>query len=333
MTLGGLWRGLAALVGAGSLGAVALAVALSRPGPPVQAPVAITVEEGERFAEVAADLARQGVLRHPLPLILWGRLTRQDRNVHWGEYLITRPLTPIELLARITGPPDPLHEVVVPEGRTLREVVALLAAAGFGSEESFLCILQDPRFLADEDLPPAGAEGYLFPDTYAFPLATPQERIVRTMLRRFRDVFGAELALRATHLGLTVHQAVTLASLVEAETPRPEERRLVAAVFLNRLHRGMPLQSDPTVLYGREGGDRTLTRADLRRPTPFNTYTIPGLPPGPIGNPGRASLEAAVDPAPVDYLYFVASGDGTHTFSGNLAAHNAAVAHYRHHRP
>ena len=129
MTLDGLWRGLAALAGAGSLGAVALAVALSRPGPPVQAPVAITVEEGERFAEVAADLARQGVLRHPLPLILWGRLTRQDRNVHWGEYLITRPLTPIELLARITGPPDPLHEVVVPEGRTLREVVALLAAA------------------------------------------------------------------------------------------------------------------------------------------------------------------------------------------------------------
>ena len=107
----------------------------------------------------------------------------------------------------------------------------------------------------------------------------------------------------------------------------------MAAVFLNRLHRGMPLQSDPTVLYGREGGDRTLTRADLRRPTPFNTYTIPGLPPGPIGNPGRASLEAAVDPAPVDYLYFVARGDGTHTFSGNLAAHNAAVAHYRHHRP
>ena len=324
-----LARGLLALAGAGGLGIVGLAVALRRPGPPVAAPVAVTVDEGERFADVAADLARQGVLRHPLPLVLWARLTRQDRGVHWGEYLITRSLSPLELLARITGPPDPLHVVVVPEGRTVHEVVALLAAAGFGSEESFLCVLQDPRFLAEEDLPPAGAEGYLFPDTYAFPLATPQERILRTMVQRFRDVFTPELMLRAADLGFTVHQAVTLASLVESETPRAEERRLVAAVFLNRLHRGMPLQSDPTVLYGREGRDRTLTRADLHRPTPFNTYTIPGLPPGPIANPGRASLEAAVDPAPVDYLYFVARGDGTHTFSSTLAAHNAAVAHLR----
>jgi len=326
-----LARGLLALAGAGGLGVVGLAVALNRPGPPLAAPVAVTVDEGERFADVAADLARQGVLRHPFALVLWARFTRQDRGAHWGEYLITRPLSPLELLARITGPPDPLHPVVVPEGRTLREVVALLAAAGFGSEESFLCVLQDPRFLADEDLPPAGAEGYLFPDTYAFPLATPQERILRTMLQRFRDVFTPELMRRAADLGLGVHEAVTLASLVESETPRAEERRLVAAVFLNRLRRGMPLQSDPTVLYGREGRDRTLTRADLHRPTPFNTYTIPGLPPGPIANPGRASLEAAVDPAPVDYLYFVARGDGTHTFSSTLAAHNAAVARRRHH--
>jgi len=313
-----LGRGLLALAGAGGLGAAGLTLALHRPGPPVAAPVAVTVDEGERFADVAADLARQGVLRHPLPLVLWARLTRQDRAVHWGEYLITRPLSPLELLARITGPPDPLHAVVVPEGRTVHEIVALLAAAGFGSEESFLCVLQDPRFLADEDLPPEGAEGYLFPDTYAFPLATPQERILRSMLHRFREVFTPELVLRAADLGLSMHQAVTLASLVEAETPRAEERRLVAAVFLNRLRRRMPLQSDPT---------------DLHRPTPFNTYTIPGLPAGPIANPGRASLEAAVDPAPVDYLYFVARGDGTHIFSATLAAHNAAVAHYRRRHP
>ena len=333
MTGSRLGRGLLALAGAAGLGAAGLVLALHRPGPPVAAPVAVTVDEGERFAEVAADLARQGVLRHPRPLVLWARLTRQDRAVHWGEYLITRPLSPLELLARITGPPDPLHVVVVPEGRTVHEVVALLAAAGFGSEESFLCVLQDARFLADEDLPPEGAEGYLFPDTYAFPLATPQERILRSMVHRFREVFTPELVLRAADLGLSAHQAVTLASLVEAETPRAEERPLVAAVFLNRLRRGMPLQSDPTVLYGREGRDRTLTRADLRRPTPFNTYTIPGLPPGPIANPGRASLEAAVEPAPVDYLYFVARGDGTHAFSATLAAHNAAVAHYRRRHP
>lgn len=309
-----------------------LALWLRRPGPPVMRPRTITVDEGERFAEIAADLQRQGLLRQALPLVLWARLTRQDRAVHWGEYLVTTPLTPLELLARVTGPPDPLHQVLLPEGRTVREVTGLLAAAGFGSEESFLCLLDDPEFLASEDLPPTGAEGYLFPDTYSFPLATPQERILRTMIRRYHEVVGPELVMRAFKLGLTEHQAVTLASLVEEETARPEERRLVAAVFLNRLRRGMPLQSDPTVLYGREGPDRTITRADLHRPTPYNTYTIPGLPPAPISNPGRAALEAAVDPAPVDYLYFVARGDGSHEFTSSLAAHNAAVARFVRHR-
>ncbi len=144
-------------------------------------------------------------------------------------------------------------------------------------------------------------------------------------------MFTPELTAKAARLGLSVQQAVTLASLVEEEAARADERRLVAAVFINRLRRDMPLQSDPTVLYGREGGDRSLTRADIRRPTPYNTYTIPGLPPTPIANPGRAALEAAVDPAPVDYLYFVARGDGSHQFSGTLAEHNAAVARYRGH--
>jgi UPF0755 protein len=316
---------------AGLAGAGAVYLALHRAGPPLAGPVTISISEGTRFADIAADLARQGVLRSPRLLRFWARLTGKDRVVHWGEYLITTPLTPLELLARVTGPPDPLHIITIPEGRTVHDVVAALAAAGFGSEESFLCLLDDPAFLAAEDLPPEGAEGYLFPDTYAFPLATPQERILRTMIRRFREVFGPELRLRALRLGLTVEQAVTLASLIEEETARPDERPLVAAVFLNRLRRGMPLQSDPTVLYGRSSADRTITAADLRRPTPYNTYTISGLPPTPIANPGRAALEAAVDPAPVDYLYFVARGDGTHEFSATLAAHHAAVARYQRH--
>ncbi|HJQ85658.1 MAG TPA: endolytic transglycosylase MltG [Candidatus Binatia bacterium] len=309
--------------------ALAFALVLRQPGPPRPAPAIVTVEEGDRFADVAADLRRQGVLRHALPLVVWARLTGQDRAVHWGEYLITTPLSPLELLARLNGPPDPLHAVTVPEGLTLRETVRLLADSGFGSVESFECLLDDPAFLASEDLPPAGAEGYLFPDTYAFPLATPQERILRTMVHKFREVFGPALVGRAADLGLSEAQAVTLASLVEEETARPEERPLVAAVFLNRLRRGMPLQSDPTVLYGRTDGSRQLTRADLARRTPYNTYTTSGLPPAPIANPGRAALEAAVQPAPVDYLYFVARGDGTHEFTSTLSAHNAAVARWQ----
>jgi UPF0755 protein len=310
----------------------AVVVDLRTPGPPRPAPVVITVDEGERFADVADDLRRQGVLRHPLPLVAWARLTRRDRAVHWGEYLVTTPLSPLELLARLTGPPDPLHVVTIPEGFNVRQIVALLTASGFGSEESFTCLLEDPAFLAADDLPPEGAEGYLFPDTYAFPLATPPDRMLHTMVRHFREVFTPEMALRAAALGLTEQQAVTLASLVEEETGRPEERALVAAVFLNRLRRGMPLQSDPTVIYGRADGDRTITRADLARVTPYNTYLIGGLPPAPIANPGRAALEAAVAPAPVDYLYFVARGDGTHEFSTTLQAHHAAVARYRRRR-
>src|SRR6266568_4958184 len=136
---------------------VAFVLVLRAPGPPRPAPVTVTLDEGERFAEVAEDLRRQGVLRHPLPLVVWARLTRQDRAVHWGEYLITTPLSPLELLARVTGPPDPLHQLTVPEGLTVRQVVQLLAASGFGAEESFLCLLEDASFLASEDLPPAGA--------------------------------------------------------------------------------------------------------------------------------------------------------------------------------
>ena len=325
-------RVVAAVVVLAVAGAAAwVALGLTRPGPPRTAPAIVTVEEGERFADIAADLRRQGVLRHAWPLVVWARVTRRDRAVHWGEFLITTPLSPLELLERLTGPPDPLHPLTVPEGFTVREIVRLLAASGFGAEESFSCLLDDPAFLAAEDLPPEGAEGYLFPDTYAFPLATPPDRILRTMIRHFREVFTPPLVLRAAALGLTERQAVTLASLIEEETGSPDERRLIAAVFLNRLRRGMPLQSDPTVLYGRTDGSRTLTHADLARATPYNTYVIGGLPPAPIANPGRASLEAAVDPAQVPYLYFVARGDGTHQFSTTLAEHNAAVARYLRH--
>jgi UPF0755 protein len=301
---------------------------LRRPGPVLEAPVTVTVTKGDRLTEVARDLQERGILRYELPLLVWGRITRQDRGIHYGEFLISTRQTPLELLARLTGKPEPPHPVTVPEGLSVREVVALLANAGFGSEESFHCLLDDPAFLDAESLPAAGPEGYLFPDTYAFPPEESQAAILTTMIRRFQEVSGAEFARRAASLGLTEHEAVTLASLVEEETAVPDERRLVAAVFVNRLRRGMPLQSDPTVLYGREDGGRKITRKDLRRHTSHNTYTMVGLPPSPIANPGRAALEAAVDPAPVDYLYFVARGDGSHQFSNTLAAHNAAVAKY-----
>lgn len=306
----------------------AMAFELRRPGPPLDAPITVTVHPGDRLGRIAEELRERDLLRFPLPLLLWARVTKQDRTIRWGDYTFTAPHTPLELLARLSGRADPPRPITIPEGLSVREAVSLLAAAGFGSEESFHCLLEDPVFLDAEGLPAAGAEGYLFPDTYAFPATTPQDRILRTMIRRFHEVVGPEFARRAAALGLAEHEAVTLASLVEEETAVAEERRLVAAVFVNRLRRGMPLQSDPTVLYGRDGPDRRITRADLRRHTSHNTYTMTGLPPSPITNPGRAALEAAVDPAAVDYLYFVARGDGSHEFTTTLGAHNAAVRRF-----
>jgi len=324
-------RTIVAALAAAVLGGVAVvAMLLNRPGPPLAEPATVTVREGQRIGDVARGLVEQGVLRSPLLFVAWARLTGRDHQVHWGEFRIAEPLSPRQLLERLVGPPDSLHAVTIPEGRTAQEVVSLLAAAGLGSEETFQTLLGDPHFLASQGLPPEGAEGYLFPDTYSFPLATPPERVLGIMVHRFHEIFTPEMAERAERLGLTPHQAVTLASLVEEETARPEERPLVAAVFLNRLKRGMPLQADPTVLYGRQTGDRRLTHADLAHPRPYNTYTTLGLPPTPIANPGRAALEAAVNPAQVPYLYFVARGDGSHEFNVDLVQHNAAVARLRH---
>src|SRR5262249_7917098 len=193
---------------------------LHRAGPPRPDPVVVSIDEHVRFGAVAHDLERQGLIRHALPLIVWARVSRQDRLAHWGEYLISTPLSRLQLLARFTAPPDTLHPLTVPEGLTVHDIVGLLAAAGFGSEESFLCLLEDRDFLASEDLPPEGAEGYLFPDTYTFPLATPQARILRGMIHRFHEVAGADFARPAPDLGLTEPQAVPPAPPAQPETGR-----------------------------------------------------------------------------------------------------------------
>jgi UPF0755 protein len=299
------------------------------PGPSQMGPVVLPVADGERFAQVAADLARLRVVRSPLVLRLWVRLTGRDRQVAWGDYLFQPPLTPLAVMDRLARPPDPIGRVTIPEGLTVDEIVTLLVAHGRGSRGAYVALLDDPAFLAREGLPAPGGEGYLFPDTYVLPSTMSPERILHEMIARFRRALDPELIARGAARGLTPPQIVTLASLIEEETRLPEERRQVSAVFHNRLRLGMRLQSDPTVLYGRPDGSRTISRKDLERPTPQNTYVIPGLPPTPISNPGRGALEAAVDPAETSALYFVARGDGSHEFTSSLAEHNAAVARYR----
>jgi UPF0755 protein len=310
-------------------GGLVVWLTLYRPVYPPRPATVVSIAEGMRFTDVARQLARDGLVRWVRPVVLYARWTGADRRVSWGEYDIRGPVRPVDLVARLAGPPSLVRRVTVPEGLTTAETARLLADAGLGSAESFRCLLADPRFLAAFGLPAAGAEGYLFPDTYPFPRAASPMRILGTMIARFRAVVTPDIAARAKAHGLTLEQAVVLASMIEEETSLPDERRLISAVFQNRLHLGMRLQSDPTVLYGRaDPTDRRITRADLRRATPHNTYVISGLPPTPISSPGLASIEAAVDPAPVDYLYFVARGDGSHQFSRTLGAHRRAVARY-----
>jgi len=289
----------------------------------------VSVTPGASLRLVAHQLRRAGLLRSPMLFIAWARYTKSDREVRSGIYRIERPISPVELLELLRqGPALEPHWLTIPEGYTAAQVARTLEEKGFGGSDVFECVMRDPALLAELDLPGSGVEGYLFPDTYALDWTTEPEDIVRTMVRRFRQV-SSELAEERRRADLTEIEMVTLASVIEKETGRPEERAMISGVFHNRLRLGMPLQSDPTVIYGLTLFDGNLTREHLEDVSPYNTYRWKGLPPGPIANPGRAALEAAVAPAATSALYFVSRNDGTHEFSTSLAQHNRAVRHYQ----
>ena len=314
---------LALLAGAGL---VAYAVT-TPPLPPNGTP--FVVRESESVRVIAERLRRAGVIRSVLALRLWARATGLDRGIKPGEYRFVEPLGGLRGVLRTLATGGETPSLTIPEGLTVRDVAALLAWRGYASADSILGLADDPDFLLAAGVPGPQLEGYLFPDTYRLsPLMTPGE-ILAMMVRRFHDRFDASRYRRLADRGMTLNELVTLASIVEKETGVATERPLVAAVFYNRLRLGMPLQSDPTVIYGLPEFSGNLTRADLVRPTPFNTYVVSGLPPGPIANPGIAAIDAALAPAEAPYLYFVSKNDGSHQFSVTLAEHNRAVAAYQ----
>jgi UPF0755 protein len=288
----------------------------------------VLVPPGASFRAIATQLERAGMLRHPTLLAIWARWYGLDRRVHSGEYRIDRAMSPLEILDLLQRPHSALHRVTIPEGYTARQITAVLEREGFGGRDLFRCVMRDPELLRALDLPATGVEGFLFPDTYAFTWATEPEEIVRTMVMRFRDQSQPLMAQRIA-AGMSEMEMVTLASVIEKETGRGDERPMISGVFHNRLRIGMPLQSDPTVIYGLDRFDGNLTRADLQSTSRYNTYQRAGLPPGPIANPGRAALEAAITPARTDALYFVSRNDGSHEFSVTLQEHNRAVQRYQ----
>jgi UPF0755 protein len=319
-----------ALLGAGATGAL-LVVAWVGLGVGPALPsggATVVIREGDGVAAIARRLEAAGIVRSALALRARARITGADRTLQPGTYHFATAVDPGTVLRRLAAGEDPVT-MTVPEGLTVREVAALLAARGLGDAEELRCLAADPAFLLSAGVPGPQLEGYLFPDTYRFAPSADPRTILATMVRRFHERFDAERWRRAAARGLGVNQVLTLASIVEKETGRADERPLIAAVFANRLRIGMPLQSDPTVIYGLPRFDGDLTRADLAHPSPYNTYVFGGLPPGPIANPGLAAIDAALAPADSSALYFVSRNDGSHEFSTTLAEHNRAVARYQ----
>jgi len=294
--------------------------------------VDVILEPGLSARSMFQRLAERGVIRHPGLLRLWVRYRDDPSALHAGEYRFDRPRTPLGVLDMLRRGDVLLHSVTLPEGLELPEIAQRVAEAGFGPAEALLAVFDDPAPIIDLDPEATDLEGYLFPDTYRFPRHTTPATIAGAMVERFRAAAVPEIVVGAERLGLSLREAVVLASLIEKETSVPEERGRISRVFHNRLELGMRLQCDPTVRYallraGRPVGK--LTFRDLEFESPWNTYRIFGLPRGPIASPGLASLLAAVKPPAGDDLYFVAAPGGGHRFSRNLAGHQAAVAEWR----
>ena len=292
----------------------------------------VEIPQGAGSLAIGDRLADAGVIRDrsTYRAALW--MTGKGRHLKAGEYRFDRPMTPFEVIDKIARGDVYVIHVTFPEGLTIAEMAQIFESHGLGPAASFIQATKDPSPIHALDPAATDLEGYLFPETYALPRHTDAARLVHLMVGGFERVFTPALRTAAAARQLTVRQAVTLASIVEKETARPDERPVVAAVYSNRLRVGMPMQCDPTVIYALQRAGKyngNLRRDDLAFDSPYNTYRYPGLPPGPIASPGRGSLEAAVHPADADYVYFVSRNDGSHVFARTLDEHNQNVQKYQ----
>jgi len=292
-------------------------------------PRVVEIPSHRGFLEVARILDQAGVIRSPVGFALLTVAQGNMRSLKAGEYQVPQGANTVTVLSMLTGGQVLQHSVVLREGATLAELAAQLNAEGLARTDDVLRAAHDGLFLRSLDIGADSLEGYLFPDTYQFVKGMTPEEILARMVARMRERVSADVLASARERDLSFHRLLTLASIIEKEAVVPSEMPLISAVFWNRLRLEMPLQADPTVQYAVGKERQRLTRDDLMAESPFNTYRRVGLPPGPIASPSLAAIRAAANPAPVGYLYFVASDDRHHRFSNNLADHNAAVAKYR----
>jgi UPF0755 protein len=292
----------------------------------------VEIPQGSGSAAIARRLADAGVVQdvNSFRLALW--VTGTGRHLQAGEYRFDQPVSARQVADKIARGDVYVRPITFPEGLTIKQMAAVYESKGFGPAKEFLDAAKNAALVAAVDPDAKDLEGYLFPDTYKMPRRSTAAQLVARMVKGFMLALTPDLIDAADARQLTVRQLVTLASVVEKETGSADERPMVAAVYANRLRTGMPLQCDPTVIYaldrlGRYNGN--LTRDDLQFDSRYNTYRYPGLPPGPIASPGRASLEAAAHPAAAGYLYFVSRNDGTHAFASTLEEHNRNVQKYQ----
>jgi UPF0755 protein len=300
------------------------------PAPGVrQGPLVVTIPPHDGLLSIAERLAEAQVIRSRFAFAATALLRGVPRSLKAGEYEIARDANTWDVVSLIESGHVRQHPILHPEGATVSELARALETERLAAADAVARAAVDPRFLEAQGVEGPSVEGYLFPDTYQFVRGMTPEEMLGKMVQRMRTKLTPEIRARAQDRGLSVHQLLTLASIIEREAVVKDEQKLISAVFWNRLKIGMPLQADPTVQYAVAKERRALNRSDLATDHPYNTYTRPGLPPGPIASPGLGAIQAALDPAPVKYLYFVARDDQRHQFSTTVEEHNAAVARYR----
>ena len=291
--------------------------------------VVINIPQGITFSQVATLLEDRNLISNDWGFVLLGRLLWADHRILAGEYELHAAMSPLEILSEFRNGRVKLHAVTFPEGYSVAQIAELLGEKGLADPREFKQLARDREVIRSLKLNVPSLEGYLFPNTYRLARHTPPQQLIAVMFQALDEAFTPELRAQAKQMNMSVHEVLTLASVIEKETSNPDERGIISAVFHNRLRGKIPLQSDPTVIYGLESFDGNLRKRDLDSPSRYNTYRYRGLPPGPIANPGIDAIRAALYPARANYLYFVSRNDGTHFFSSTLAEHNRAVDRYQ----
>jgi len=292
----------------------------------------VDIPKGTSVPEIGRILARAGVVSHARVFAWYVRLSYPTSSMKAGEYRFDRASSMQDVAGKLARGDVYVIKVTVPEGFSRTDIVDLLVSSGIGTRDGLMAATRDTKAITQIDNRASDLEGYLFPDTYFFSRRVSEEEVVERMVSRFLGIWTPERQKKARELNMTPREVMTLASIVEKETALPTERPLVSAVFHNRLKKNIALGSDPTVIYSVKlvkNYDGVINQSDLKLDSPYNTYLYYGLPPGPIASPGLASIDAALDPAQVDYLYFVSRNDGSHLFTENYQDHLRGVRQYQ----